>query len=64
MKKMLEDFFANNIKFYTIKELIKIFNIKEKDYDLLLDSLYELECDGKIMFENNSYIHVPQELLS
>lgn len=62
MKLKLESFFVLYNKKIKIKEIIKIFNLKNDEIELLEKILFELEKEGKIYLdEYGYYMHVPKE---
>lgn len=64
MKQKIIEYFNGKNKYVSIKDLIKYLGITEKDYPLLIDTLYELECSGFIMGDKDStYLRVPKEFI-
>lgn len=62
LKVKLDNFFTLYNKKITIREVIKTFNLKNNEIDLLEQILYELEKEGKIYFdEYGYYMHVPKD---
>ena len=59
-KEILNNFFRKYKKQITIKDLIKKLEINRDEIDYLLDTLYELESEGKIILDNESYMYVPE----
>lgn len=55
----IENFFKKNNHAISINELYKKLKISEKEKELFLDALYELEKAGKILFQDNMYFKVP-----
>ena len=61
MKQKIIEYFNGKNKYVSIKEIIKHLNITEKDYPILINTLYELECSGFIMGDKDStYLRVPK----
>ncbi len=64
IKEMLERFFEHYKKQISIDEIIKFFKVKNEGIEKLLDSLFELEKEGKIFFDKNgTYMHKPLDFL-
>lgn len=62
LKEKIDQFFKSYKKQISIDELIKKFDIKKDEVNLLLDVLYNLERAGKIFYDDNqTYMHVPKE---
>ena len=62
LKNTIETFFRCYKKQISVKELMKKLEISSEYTDLILDSLYSLEREGKIFFDKNfTYMHVPTE---
>ena len=57
--ELLENFFKKNNHAVSISRLYKILKIKDSDKDTFLDALFELEKRGKIIYQDNMYIKVP-----
>ena len=57
--ELIENYFRKNNQATSINSLYKALKISDDDKDLFLDALYELEKDGKIIFQNNMYFKVP-----
>ena len=64
MKQKIIEYFNSKNKYVSIKEIIKYLNITEKDYPILINTLYELECSGFIMGDKDSmYLRVPKDYI-
>lgn len=64
MKQKIIEYFNGKNKYVSIKEIIKHLNITEKDYPILINTLYELECSGFIMGDKDSmYLRVPKDYI-
>ena len=64
MKEKVEIYFLNHNKFVSIKDLKKYLGLKTDDLSELIDILYELELDGKIIGDNDSkYMRVPKDYI-
>lgn len=62
LKMRLEEFFKKYKKSITIDKLIKKFDVEEENIKSLINSIYELEKDGKIIgTEDGYYTHVPKD---
>ena len=62
IKLKLTDFFEKYKKEININELVSKFKVSDVEQDIFLDSIYELEQEGKIIGnDNGNYIHVPKE---
>lgn len=62
LKFKLDNFFTLYNKKITIREIIKTFNLKNNEIELLEQILYELEKEGKIYLdEYGYYMHVPKD---
>lgn len=63
--EIYEWFKTKNFKPVTLKELIRVFNINEKNMDNFIDMLFELEKKGKIIGNNidHSYQLMPEEYI-
>lgn len=64
MKQKIIEYFNGKNKYVSIKEIIKHLNITEKDYPILINTLYELECSGFIIGDKDSmYLRVPKDYI-
>lgn len=64
MKQKIIEYFNGKNKCVSIKNLIKYLNIAEKDYQILINTLYELECSGFIIGASDStYMRVPKDYI-
>lgn len=62
LKIRLEEFFKKYKKSITIDELIKKFDVEEENIKSLINSIYELEKEGKIIgTDDGYYTHVPKD---
>lgn len=62
MKDKIIEYFKQKSKVVTIRDLVKYLKITEKDYPILSNILYELECSGFIIGNSDStYMRVPKE---
>lgn len=62
IKEKIDLFFSTYKKEISVNKLINILKIKEEEYSILLDILYELEKEGKIYcLEEDKYIHIPSD---
>ncbi|MBQ9071744.1 MAG: RNB domain-containing ribonuclease [Bacilli bacterium] len=62
LKDKLSKFFETYKNKISVKKLISIFKISEKDYPIFLEILYQLEKEGKILGDSNGYyIHKPDD---
>ena len=64
MKEKVEEYFLNHKKLVSIKDLKNYLGLKIADLGELIDILYELECEGKIIGNDDLlYMHVPEEYI-
>ena len=58
-------FFKKYKKQLSVKELIKMLELKKDEIDFLLNRLYELEKEGKIIYdiENEKFMTVPEDFI-
>lgn len=64
MKEKVEEYFLNHKKLVSIKDLKNYLGLKIDDLGELIDILYELECEGKIIGNDDLlYMHVPEEYI-
>ena len=60
-KQKLEEFFNHYKKEISLNSLISMFKLNNKEIDLVINYLYELELEGKILkLENGNYIHISE----
>lgn len=59
IKKLIRDYFEKNNQAISTTTLYKTLNLPPSNEDIFLDSLYELEQEGKIIYYHNQYIKVP-----
>lgn len=62
LKLSLSKFFATYNSKINIKKLISMFKITPDNYNILIDTLYELEKDGKIIGDSEgNYMHISED---
>lgn len=63
LKDKIELYFSNHYQEIKVSKLIKLFNISNDDIYLLEDILFNLECNGKIIYneETDAYMHVAED---
>ena len=63
LKDKIELYFSNHYQEIKVSKLIKLFNIRNDDIYLLEDILFNLECNGKIFYneETDAYMHVAED---
>lgn len=62
LKLSLKKFFTTYKNKININKLISMFKIPDKDYDLFINAIYELECEGKIIGDSDgNYMHISDD---
>ena len=61
LRDKVENFFEHHKQQVRVERLIRFFEIDKDDIDTLLDILYDLEREGKIIYDHYTYMHVPSD---
>lgn len=62
LKSSLSKFFETYTSKINIKKLVSMFKIQPENYSILIDTLYELEKEGKIIGDSDgNYTHISKE---
>ena len=62
LKISLNKFFETYTSKINTKKIVSMFKVTPEDYNILIDTLYELEKDGKIIGDNDgNYMHISED---